>query len=308
MHRASVVCLGHGALDHVFAVDTLPRGSAKVRASAYAITGGGMAANAAVAIARLGGSAHWWGRVGDDDTGRAIRAGLAAEGVDCAGSVTVDGARSSASAVIVDREGERMLANFRGEGLESASAATLPLADIPRFATVLADIRWPDGAHALFTAARAAGVPSVLDADVGDSQAIARLLPLADHALFSEQGLREWTGDADIAPALERAAARGCVVAAVTLGERGVVWRHAHRTFTLPACAVRAVETLGAGDVFHGAYALAVAEGTPIVDAMRFASAAAALKCAAAGGRATFPRRADVDRVVASAPRAAAYA
>jgi sulfofructose kinase len=89
--------------------------------------------------------------------------------------------------------------------------------------------------------------------------------------------------------------AAGATLAAVTHGERGVVFCIRGRCGHLAAVPVKAVETLGAGDVFHGAYSLALAEGASLEAALRFAAAAAALKCSRSGGRAGLPRRAEVD-------------
>lgn len=294
-----MICLGMAAMDHIYSVPAMPGGGGKFRAEAFSACGGGMAANAAAAVARLGGRASWWGRLGDDPLGDAIIADLERSGVDCSGAVRIAGARSPSSIVIVDRAGERLVVNFRGAGLEAASPRQLPLAKLSGFALAHADVRWPEGAHALFHAARAIGMPTLLDADVGDPDAIEWLLPLTDHALFSDPALREWGGAGEEPVALERACRLGCRVAGVTRGERGVLWRQGGRTLETGAFPVAAVETVAAGDVFHGAYALAILEGREPAEAMRFASAAAALKCARAGGRAAFPSREAVNRLLA---------
>jgi sulfofructose kinase len=122
------------------------------------------------------------------------------------------------------------------------------------------------------------------------------LLPLVDHAIFSEPGLRAFAGgatDSDEArlKALRQARRLGCRVAAVTRGREGVVWVDADGVHRQPAFVVDVVDTTGAGDVFHGAYALAIAEGGTVDAAMRFASAVSALKCTGKGGRAAIPTR-----------------
>ena len=82
---------------------------------------------------------------------------------------------------------------------------------------------------------------------------------------------------------------------AVTDGPNGVSWLEDGALRHMPAFAVKAIDTLGAGDAFHGAFTLALAEGRDLTDALRFASAAAALKCTQFGGAAGAPRRAEVD-------------
>ena len=298
-----VVCLGHAALDRIYSVEAIPRVATKVRASAYREVGGGMASNAACAIARLGGRVAFWGRAGDDAAGATMAREFADYGVDARDFRLLGGCRSSQSAIVVDARGERLIVSHHGDAPDDAS--WLPLARVRDAGAVLADVRWLAGARALFGAARDAGVARVLDADVADGAVIDALLRLADHVVFSEHGLARWAplperpSAAQRRAALERAwnamcehgDARAC---AVTGGEAGSWWRTAEGWLHVPAPAIDAVDTLGAGDVFHGAYALALAEGGDIASAARFATLAAALKCTRDGGRAGCPTRAEV--------------
>ena len=104
-----IVCVGNGVLDQVYEVDALPRAGVKTTARAFRESGGGPAATAAVAIARLGGRAAWWGRVGEDAAGRFLREELTRHGVDLSGLRTVPGARTVRATVIVDPAGERSI-------------------------------------------------------------------------------------------------------------------------------------------------------------------------------------------------------
>jgi len=115
-----------------------------------------MAANAAVAIARLGGKAELWSRTGDDTAGGAIRAGLRAERVDVRYVQGFDGARSSTSAVIVDDEGERLIVGQRDAGMPSGTS-WLPLERIKEANAVLGDVRWLEGVRAVFARAQGKG-------------------------------------------------------------------------------------------------------------------------------------------------------
>lgn len=101
----SIICVGHAALDRVYRVATLPRAAGKIRAIEHIESGGGMAANAAAAIAKLGGKVELWSRVGDDDSGRLIRNGLKSAGVDVRYVQTFEDGRSSNAVVIVDDAG-----------------------------------------------------------------------------------------------------------------------------------------------------------------------------------------------------------
>ncbi len=282
-----VICLGLSALDQIWRVPAFfSGGSQKIRSLEYATMGGGMAATAAVTVARLGGRAAFWGRGGEDAAGLEMRQALAGQGVDVAQFRLFAEGHSSVSGILVDSSGERQIVNFRGQFPEEAD--WLQLAEVASASSVLADPRWPTGAVALFKAARARGIPTILDADVADPDVFEALLPLTDHAIFSEPALSGFAGSIDDA-ALAKIAEFGCAVAAVTRGADGVTWLQNGVVHRLPAYAVSTVDTTGAGDVFHGAYAFAIGAGLEAADAMSFAAAAAALKCTRPGGRAGIP-------------------
>ena len=285
--RIRVICLGLSALDQVWRVERLFSGDGeKIRSLDYSTRGGGMAANAAVAVARLGGMVAFWGRGGDDAAGREMRAALAADSIDVENFRLFGDGRSSVSGIVVDQSGERQIVNFRG--LFPEAADWLPLGEVARASAVLADPRWVEGAAALFGKARALGIATVLDGDVADAEIFERLLPLADHAVFSEPALAAFAGSADEA-SLTKLARFKCRVIAVTRGENGVSWCQNGQMHRLAACPVDVVDTTGAGDVFHGAYVFAIGAGLGVHDAMAFAAATAALKCTRSGGRAGIP-------------------
>lgn len=286
--KPSLICLGLSALDVTWNVAALPAGGGKTRALDFREGGGGMAANAAVAAARLGAKVAFWGRAGLDAAGHAMHQELAALGVGVDHFRLFEDARSSVSGIVVDAAGERMIVNFRGAELPS-DADWLPLAEVRHADAVLADPRWPEGAEALFAAARADGVPTVLDGDMADAAVFELLLPLADCAVFAAPALTAFAGTASVEAGLHLAQARGCRLAAVTLGEQGVAWLDGDLLRQLPAFEVDAVDTTGAGDVFHGALAFALGARLPVREAFRFSAAAAAIKCRQAGGRAGAP-------------------
>lgn len=299
--RQLVICVGHAALDRVFTVDSWPVGSGKIAAHRFEEAGGGMSANAAAAIARLGARAVFWGPTGDDDVAAAIHKQLIADGVDATGLRRFAGHTSSHSAVIVDSRGERLVVGLRGTALQ-ASAEWLPLEMVSTAGAVLADVRWPVGARRALRAAREAGVPAILDGEIADVDILSDLGHCADHVVFSQRGLEAFAG-IDDESGLRKMIALGARVAAVTRGDAGVAWIQSSAPAILhrcPAFSVDAVDTLAAGDIFHGAYALALAEGAGIGDAMRFASAAAAIKCTRPGGRRGAPSRMEVDALLAS--------
>jgi sulfofructose kinase len=239
-----------------------------------------------------------WARVGGDDEGARVLRELASEGVDVSGSRTYAECRTPTAAVIVDRRGERLIVSHVDARLPSR-ADGLPLQDIAHAGAVLVDVRWPEAAVAVLERAKREGVRSVVDVDLGPQARIEEIISLASDAIFSAPSLARLAGTADVEAGLRAASRLGATVVGVTEGESGAWWLEAGALRRQPAHAVKAVDTTGAGDVFHGAYALAIAEGSSVARAMRLASVAAALKCARGGGRRGCPARAEVDSILA---------
>ncbi len=288
-----IACVGHCAIDHVFQIDHFPDRATKTPAHRYESVGGGMAANAALACARLGARVRFVGAVGPDDAGRMVRGQLTAEGIDLTHLQVVPHTHTSASAIIVDRQGERHIFNHRGNALAHAQLPDDSVFD--GCDAVLVDPRWPAGARAALLWARAHGRLSVFDADVAPQQDLEALVPLARWVVFSEPGLAVWSGPVAQEAALLRAIYLGASCAAVTLGAQGMMLVSDGRLHRVPAFPVQAIDTTGAGDVFHGALTLALARGMQPGDACTYASAAAALKCTQADGIRGAPTREALD-------------
>ena len=298
-----IICVGNTTLDKIWPVNQLPTTGGKTGAGHYWYVGGGLAPKAGGAAPRRGAPTAYWGRAGDDTAGNTMKKEMAAYGVDVSNFRLFPGARSSTSAILVSADGERAIINFRGAGIPD-DADWLPLELVHESDAVCCDIRWVEGACKAYSAARQARIPTVLDGEIATEAAFAATLPLVDHAIFSEGGLRAFFGspienDADRMAALRRVRALGCRVAAVTRGADGTIWIDETGVHFQMAFTVDVVDTTGAGDVFHGAYAVALGEGSGVPDAMRFASAVAALKCTRHGGRAGIPDRDEVNAFLA---------
>jgi sulfofructose kinase len=289
-------------LDEVFRVPRLPAANTKEIASAFASVVGGCAANAAVAIVRLGGAAELAAALGDplqDEIGARILAALEREGVGCSGLVRRAGASSTISTILVDASGERAIATRCDERLFGAAVADAGKL-VAHVDAVLADNWLPDLVLPICAAARERGLTVVLDGD-GPMSTESELLTLATHVVFSAQALRATTGDEDLGSALARLGPRLPAFLAVTDGADDIRWWDGRAVQAMPVFAVAARDTLAAGDVFHGAFALALAEGANEIAALRFAAAAAAVKCTRFGGGAGAPRRPEVEALLAQA-------
>lgn len=299
-NTASVLCVGQATLDHVFTVAGPLRAGHKQIAEAHTTTGGGVAANAAVTVARLGGRAVLAGRVGDDHAGDVVAAGLEREGVDTQLLGRAAGVATPVSAVIVGSDGARTIVNHTPVHL---------FHDTPGFGeveadAVLVDGRWAAGTAAGLERARQLGVPGVVDVDrrpPGDE--LATMFDLATHLVFGEDAAAAVAGTGDPTVALRRIAGETEALVAVTCGEQGVWWREAGGSGDVqwqPAHSIDAVDTTAAGDVFHGAFALALAEQMSTSDALGFAAAASAIKCTRHGARDGIPTRGEVEDLLVS--------
>ncbi len=290
---SKILLAGVAVIDFVLALDNFPAKAQKYRARDAMVVGGGCAANAAVAVARLGGEALLAARLGQDPIGDMIVAGLEADGVNCTLVRRLPEGRSSFSSVFVDASGERQIVNFRDENL-SFDGGWLETIIPHDFDAALADTRWPQGATVLMAAAKALSRPGVIDAEA-PLENCAEALRLASHVAFSAQGLREFTSCDDLETGLRKAAGLCGGFICVTDGANGVTYLERGEARKIPAMPVDTVDTLAAGDVWHGAFALALGEGKNEAEAIRFANAVAAIKCTRFGGRAGIPRRAEVE-------------
>lgn len=293
--RPRMVALGAICTTAIFQVERIESAPAKVMASQRCTVVDGMAVSAACAFQKLGGQAQVWARVGEDAEAQAMRQALALEGVDASGLHTVPGARSSHAAVIVDAQGQRLVVPFHDPQVD-ASPDWLPLHELAQADLLHCDVRWPEGALAALHAARHLGVRTMVDGDVAPQAVLQSLMPLADYAVFSDAGLRAYTGLHDVKEALLQVAQKHSLHVGASCGEDGYFWVEDGGIQHAPALAVQAVDTLAAGDVFHGALALAILEGQAMAQAARFACAAASLKCTQFGGRLGCPTREEVLR------------
>jgi len=271
-----VVCVGLATVDLVQRVTRLPGVDEKAEALVADVAAGGPATNAAITAAALGATVTLVTAVGAHPLGDLIRADAAAYGVTVLDAAPLARTPPPVSAVtVLDATGERTIVSRNARGAEAA----VP----PGLAEVLAtaDVVLADGHHpALARAAAAAGRPLLLDA--GSWRPIfAELLPAADvvacSAAFRPPGP---------APARDALRAAGVRRGAITRGPEPVSWWFGDETGELAVPRVTAVDTAGAGDVFHGALAVALGSGAELVPALRYAIGIAGIRVRHPGPRA----------------------
>jgi sugar/nucleoside kinase (ribokinase family) len=294
-----ILCIGIPVRDLTFRVEAVPARGSKANATHLAEICGGNALNAAIAIARLGGRVAFAGPMGD---AREISSGfilqqMAQEAIDTTHIVRMPDVTTPVSAIMIEPSGERTLTIYRDPGLW---AVKLPDADhlLADCRAVLVESRCASFCVDLCAEARRRGIPVIVGVDRAMSLQDG-LLTAASHLLFASEQVQETAGIADDGAALRRLAGLTPAFLATTRGPNGTIWLNEtgelEETAAFP---VEAVDTLGAGDVFHGAFALRLAEGEGVREALRFAAAAAALKCTRHGGGQAAPQRLEVEELL----------
>jgi sulfofructose kinase len=294
-----ILCIGMPVRDLTFRVQGIPARGSKENATHFDEICGGNALNAAIGIVRLGGRASVCGPMGDarETTSRYIFDKLAHEGIETKHIVHMPGLVTPISAIMIDPSGERTIVTFRDPELWKVR-----LPDVEELLTdcdaILTESRAAAFCNDLCVEATRRGIPVIVDVDRAMSLREG-LLTASSHLVFSNEPLQETAGIADDGEALKKIAKLTPAFLAGTRGPLGTIWLDENQTLQqTPAFPVHTVDTLGAGDVFHGAFALAITEKQDLRAALRFASAAAALKCTRFGGAFAAPQRAEVEELL----------
>ncbi len=301
--RVDVVGIGLNATDSVMEVREFPALGGKERVVTSSIHAGGQVATALVTCRRLGLSARYIGKVGDDVAGRMQLASLRREGLDLKGARVVHGVPNQYAIIVVDQKtGERTVFWDR-----DARLAMKP-GELNATAITSARLLHVDGCD-LNAALRATGwarrarLPVVADLDTAYKN-VERLFPCIDYLIASTHFLPAVTGHADPFKVLEYMAREYRIrMPGMTLGRDGALVYHAGRFIYSPGYVVETVDTTGAGDVFHGAFDYALLAGWEIRRALDFSNAMAALNCTALGARGGIKSRAEAERLMATGQR-----
>jgi sulfofructose kinase len=280
-----VLCVGVASYDLIYSIPYHPGPDAKMYAASLDRCGGGPAANAAVTVSRLGFSAAFAGYLGDDAFGDEHYRELQQEGVNTA-LVSRGSKPTSLSAILVKPDGARTIVNYAG-GAGTVPAGAIDFSPFqPK--VILFDGHEPFISPPLARAAKAAGIKTVLDAGAVRPGTV-ELLDVVDYAVCADRFAQELSGLDDPVEAAATLAGHAPHVV-ITLGDQGLVWQtdtgdHGR----LPAYPIEAIDTTGAGDSFHGAFAAAVAAGWLWPAILEYASATAALCCTRIGARHGIP-------------------
>ncbi len=285
-----VVGLGANAADHLVTIPRFPRPGEKVRFRRYLFQGGGQTATALVTAARLGLRARYIGGVGDDAEGQALKTELAAERIDVTAVRVRPGGLTQRALILVDEtNGERTIIWGRSAGMVIGPQEVEP-EEVACGRVLLTDAQDPRSAAVAARAAHAAGMPVIADLEVV-RPGVEEFLPLIDYLITDQTFPYELTAAGDLGAALRAVAVRAPAAQIIaTCGSQGAVALIAGELELLPAYAISAVDTTGAGDVFHGAFAVALLSDYTLREGIDFGNAVAAMKCLAPGGRTGIPR------------------
>jgi sugar/nucleoside kinase (ribokinase family) len=299
--RWEVLGLGCVAVDDLLYLPSFPTPDTKVRLSRRERQGGGLTGTALVAAARMGARCAFAGVLGDDEASRYVLNRFHEEGIDTTPLCRRPDARPIHSTILIDESRLTRTILFDLTGSVGA-ALDWPDEDVIRAARVLyVDHYGIEGMTRAAKIARAAGLPVVADLERDEWPGFDGLLALVDHLILSRDFAERRTGAADPVHAVERLWNESRSLVAVTCGESGCWYRTRETSvFHQPAFRVEAIDPTGCGDVFHGAYAAALAQGLSAGERMRLASAAAALKATQRGGQMGIPTRRAVEAFLQS--------
>ena len=299
--QVDLVGLGLNATDTLIFLGEHPRAGGKSVVRSLKVSPGGQVATAVVACQRWGMSTRYIGKLGDDRAAEVHRDEFARAGVD-ARILAVPECNSAQSFILVDERGERTVLWQRDNRL------ALRPEELKHQSIVNARVLLVDGCDtsAAVTAAkwaRAVDVPVVADLD--DTYAgVEELLENTDYLIMSRDLPQRLLGVADLRESLPAIQSRfGCPLAAVTLGTEGVIAWNVEQFTAACAYRVPAVDTTGAGDIFHAGFIYGLLKGWPLSRQLDFACAAAALNCTAAGARGNLGTVAEIEALMAQGQR-----
>jgi len=280
-----VICIGHASYDLVFSVPHHPAEDEKLFADSLLSCGGGPAANAAVIAARLGFNSAFAGYLGKDVYGDSHLDELHRDHIGTQWIVRGN-SPTPLSAVLVKPDGKRALLNYKGD-TKVLSGDSIDFRDA-KSKTVLFDGHEPHVSLAALNSIRFDS--SILDAG-SLHEGTRALMDKVDYLVCSEKFALQYAGDENTA--LSRLSALAPIVV-ITLGERGLIWQRGQEQGQMTAPPIVAVDTTGAGDAFHGAFAAGLAAKLDWLDLLRYASVAGAFCSTKMGAR---PGLADADQL-----------
>jgi sugar/nucleoside kinase (ribokinase family) len=284
--------LGAVAVDELVYVERFPPPDVKTPVLRSERQCGGLTGTALVAAARLGAACAYAGVLGTDDLSQFALDAMKADGIDVSHVQRRTGARPVHSFIVVDTTAHTRNVFANSHQAVGAGEEWPPAEWIASTRVLLVDHLGIPGMLRAARIAREAGIPIVADFERNPGPGFTALLGWVDHLILSRHFTERLTGIEDPIQAIQRLWNPERSVVIVTGGSEGcwvLAKSRPHSPEHVPAFRVEPVDTTGCGDVFHGAYAAALARNVPLPDRLRIASAAAAIKAMRLGGQAGIP-------------------
>ena len=300
--RVDVVGVGINATDTIIRLPHFPKSDTKVEILSAETKPGGQVASAMIACRKWGLSARYVGKIGDDAAGQVHVDEMKRAGID-AHWIVVPGSMSQSSYILVEEQSGERTVLWKRDSSIALRPADLKREWIAGARVLLVDGHDTDAAAQAARWAREEGIPVVGDFD-NRYPGVEALLEFVDYAVTSKDFPERLTGEKDLLRSLPEIARRfECRLTAATIGLRGVLAWNGSRFTLSPGFRVPAVDTTGAGDIFHGAFLYALTRGWPLEEMVEFSNAAAALNCTAAGARGKIGTLDDLARLRAEGER-----
>ncbi len=291
----TVVGIGQCAWDMLAVVDRFPQPDTKKEVLVWEEQGGGPVATALAALSHLGVPCRFYGVIGDDRQGAAIRQSLIEKGVDVTGLVKRSNALSQTAFIAIDKSSGTRTIFWKKPSSDPLMAEELPPDFLINAEFVILDGLMKDVSVFAVTQARKVGIPVMLDAG-RVREGMLELARMSDYVVGSEEFARELGWKDDPKSFSHEVRKLGFGITTITLGGRGSVTYAGDKIISCPAFPVEIVDTTGSGDVFHGGYLFGLLQKWPLKDTIQFASAVAAMKCRRLGGQAGIPRLSEVQQ------------
>jgi len=302
MKKPSIVVVGSSNTDMIIKLDHIPKPGETILGGEFVTAAGGKGANQAVGAARAGGAVTLVARVGQDMFGDQAVAGFVKDGITVDHVLRDKGAPSGVALIFVAKDGENSIAVASGANgrlapadvrkakpaIQAASALVMQLETPLETVQAAAELAAAKGVRVILNPAPARPLPDEL------LRKVTILTPNESEAeLLTGIAVKDEAGARQAAAAL---LAKGPTTVILTLGARGALVAEAGGAQLVPGFKVKPVDTTAAGDIFNGALAVALGEGKPLAEAVRFANAAAAISVTRMGAQPSAPKRAEIER------------
>ena len=294
MRSFQVIGIGACAVDYLGIVPEFPRPDTKNQMKRFIRQGGGPVATALVALARLGASVSYFGKLGSDELSTFVLDDFVREGVDIGDVIKEEGAGPYFAFIVVDEKSGNRTIWWTDEEVPPIKPGEIKEEVIAKAKYLLIDEYQFETALRASQFARQSGVKVVLDAETPDKCGMDELIRMVDFLIVPHEFASGFTGDDDLESSAKALLDLGPGAVVITLGAEGSFCKTAGESFRQAAFQVKAVDTTGCGDVFHGSFIYGLLQNWSLKVVTEFASAVAALNCRKLGGRAAAPTQQEV--------------